>query len=535
LIEQSARSRIESFTSFWKESLSSSPVLELDGTWPSVGVLDLITFPLRARGDLDARDLEFISGCAAYLAELSERCLGLTGANVLVRVGDEGVELQVAGGPVREGETFVVRVEQDIREFLRLVPPSFPVIGDFSRVMGFESNYFSAYAIGLVTGYSPSGDGSVPNRKAPGNEERLEFVVKELSRQSGAYYQRIYPDESLGQVAELYLNRLIFPPLFMKESMPGLGAVQGMLEFFEEFNVPAKGMLRLSHNLSLSPDELISSAGIAFFAALSDTIPPPQIIAAANAKGLDVCLLRRAMLDVREALGLRGDWIDAPEFTEEDSRRVQIEKELGLLPWLCLGEKRLSGLVSEPWLRGFLQALASIDLPQAMRIADDFIDENPRDIEMRVQRIYLDVVRGDLERAVAEAEVLSTEPESETDPEFYHIWGVSALNRGDIPTAVKQLRTAFRFVGDRPLFKAEIANNLAWALIHTGDYIKALEVLDYGIEHSLCPVTMLLNKAYALHSLGREEEAMKIHTERLMKLAPTDRRVASGLVFRQMI
>ena len=523
---------VNNFRSLWSRHLVRSPLLELDGNWPSVGIIDLMTFPLRHRDELGQREGVLITECAAYLAVIAERCWIALGAEVKVQNGLHGICISMSGGPLSSGKRFIVHVERDLREYLRKVPVPLPVIGEFRRVLTFDGNLVSSYALGLMLGLAPSGDGPLKTEPLGSYKPHLEIAERELARQSVDYYTRVFPDEPLGQVAELYLCRLIFPPVLMAEPYPAMNAVHHLIDFFHDYRVNKRMMMNLCHNLALSPDELQSSVGMVFYTALLEEDPPSEILAAAQAKGRNMALLRPAMLYVREQFGLRPDWITEPEVTAEDLRRYEIEVQLGFLPWFNLRPSKVASKSTDPNLTEFLQALSINDFPQAVRIADQIIESNPSDLEMRVQRVYLDLYQGDIDRARHGAKSLSTEPEAETDSRFFHLWGLCEIYQGDTESASRRFNTALELCNENGVFRAEVANDLACALIESENFERALEVLDYAMPYSPSPVSVLLNKVFVLERLGQVEEASLIHSQILIRLAPTDRRVVGRLVYK---
>jgi len=335
----------------------------------------------------------------------------------------------------------------------------------------------------------------------------------------------LFPDEQLGQVAELYLNRLIYPPALMKEAALALGSVAGILNFVDHYNVGLDAARNLCHNLSFLADPVISDAGLAVYAALVDTKPPREICARAQTKGLYVGLLRTAMLRAREHFQLRGDWLEADELDDVDRMRFQIEQSLGFIPWLKLSQER----IGEKELRGVIQALSFFDMQEAVRLADGYIRENPADIELRLQSVYLDMIRGEHQEAIAQFRKILSEPGCEEDPMLFDMWGICDLAQGDVQSATEHLGTAYKFMNPENFHERGIANNYAWSLMLTEQFERALEVLETALRYSDTIVTVLLNKAYIFKVLSRHEEATAIE-EQLIHLAPLDSRTFQNLL-----
>jgi tetratricopeptide (TPR) repeat protein len=529
LIDTTVQQIAFSFKEKWNNHLQAAPVLLLDDTWPSVGTLDLLTFGLRLESNLSKDEESLVKGASAYLALLVHKCWSLIADKVRVDNSEEGITVTAQNGPALiENDQASVNVEVELRKCLQELPYPFPVIADLTRPISFDSNIICPFAIGLLTGLSPTVRGPWSIMPPKSFMPFLDVITKELARQSAEYYTRVYPQEPLGQVAEMYLSNLVFPPAMIGEVLPASNAVHKLLDFFTEYKISREAMQDVAHNLALSADDLLSYAGLALFAALADEMPPKEIIAAAQAKGRQMGLLRRTMLSVRKRLELGPDWVEDGLKHDRDKKHFDIETSLEFIPWLYLSRKRVEADAEDGKLAPLLAALCDFDMPTATRTLDKLIEEDPTDIECRLQRAKLEMLSGNNDQADSLCSAIYSEPNADSNPRFFNLWGLCALKVGDVPAALKYLKAGLALQNAGPWLKSDIANNLGWAYILKGDFEAALEHLEKGLQESECPTTLLLNKAYALWQLKRREESLDVRKE-LFQLAPTDRRVFGNI------
>jgi len=529
VIRDDVQNRAQAFQATWSKRLSPAPVLRLDSTWPSIGVVDLITFTLRTLTDLNSEEAEQLKNASSYMASLAHQCWTSFGAQVVLEDTNEGVILRAQGGEYLDsGEEHKFEVEKEFGTMLQVASIEIPVLADFFRPVNFDSNWVSPFSLGVMLGLNPMGSGPWLDRELGEIQPQIDNGTRELARTCAEYYAKVFPDEPLGQVAELYLGDLVYPPSMMKEELPALDAVDGVLRFCKEYKIGAQGLLDLSSNLARTPDELLSGAGIALYGALGEGDPSPEMLAVAEAKGVYMGLLRPAMLKAREGVELEGEWIGNESYGDAEAKRFEFELKMGFLPWVKLSSKRLFKPGNAEPLNYLLSALAYFDMERAMSICDDLISETPMDIEVRLQRIYLDVLSGEFDKADKGFRALLTEPGCESNSKLFHLWGLSDLLSSDSDATVEHLKKAYQLGGEEPHLQIEILNDYAWALISVGQLDDALDVLEEAKGRKVQSVTEMLNQAFALQNMGREREAAAIRRS-LYRLTPTDRRVFSNL------
>ena len=531
MIDPAVQSELKKFEEYWGPYLQVSPALALDRSWLSVGVIDALTFALRKRPDLGEFERGVLRGAAAYLGVLAYDCWGAFGVDARVEIAETGVVIKGASGPgIGTEEEVVAHVERDLRHVLETLPVELAVTSSFSRVLSEVDNFVSPFAFGLFTGTIPSIEGPWEHQTPEDFGEHIEKVVKHLAQTCADSYATLYPDEPLGQVAELYLRQLIYPLTLMAEDLPLRQAVRGMIEFFEEYKVSSAMRLRLAYHLSGLPDERIAGAGFVFFVALSDSVMSPEVRARAQQLGLTVSLYRQAMLDVREHYGLSGDWLLKPEYSEQDANQITKELRLGFFPWLKMSKERVLASAGDIEMQRLLVHLSQFNMKQAVLVLDSLIDLTPDDMQLRLQRVYFEVVSGEMEAAEAALKSLMSEPESENQPQIFDLMGMLQLIKGDLERAELFLKKAYGLAVADDIVRSELANNYAWLNLLKGDTEKALYLLEDSLAKNPGYFTALLNQTTALHQQGNEAEAAAMDAE-LIRLAPLHRDVFRGLIY----
>ena len=531
MIQSAVEKIANSFAKEWSIGSSLSPTLVLDGTWPSVGLLDQALFGLRGLNELFPFDEDMIRGASAYLAIKAEKCWTAFGASSEVTLGDRGIEIRAISGPhLSEGRQYLVRIEETLRNILMQDPEVLPIIGSAERIIPTGHNIVSLFAIGLLTGLSPFGEG--PWRQIAPNDwsEHTEEVLKVLATESADYYARVFPDEPIGQVAEIYLHGLIFPPLLLDEPEPAFRASQGLISAFKEYGFSLEQTRTFLENITRSPDELISHAGLVFTCAVFDELPCPEVIEVSQQMGIYMGALRKAVSHVRTHYNSETDWLYQEAFNHEHFKRYKFEQRMGLIPWSKLSPEDIASHQLLPIVR----ALASFDFEQSLTLIDNRLSETPGLIPLRVQRIYLEMIRGEFEQADAMFKQLLSEPGADSSSMLFNLWGLVKLSIGESEAAVRYMEVAFEIFikessNEDVIEKAEFVNNYAWCLIRAGDFDKASYVLSKSLESDFPSATSLLNQSFIMRQTGRESEAKESDLEAL-KLAPMDRRTYGNVL-----
>lgn len=531
---------LDSFVHWWQPFLGRARGLVLDGTWPSIGVLDYLTFHLRLRPRLEPSDALIIRGAATYLAAHTADAWEAAGVPALADIDERGAFVRVLDEAPAPWRGDVLRVQTALSKLLRSLPSPLPFLGDLARPISLEHNAISPFALGCSAGLSPwiereQGAPPAPDVDPTGASaarRRVELLAKHLAAECAQSYERAHPEELLGQVAELYLNDLIFPPLYVDEAAPAVRGARSLMRYFKELDVARSAALALCTNLAASADEAISCIGFVCAAALTEGPVDAQLVAVGQSKGRLTGVLRPALLAAREELTGAADWLGGETLSEDSVHRMHVEEKLGFLPWLYMDVMDLVASRSSPGAREAMAALLDYDFEKGKAGYDRAIVEEPGMIALRTQRIFLDLITGSLERAADSLRALAAEPSAELSPRFHELRGFVSLAELDTASAVRHFSAALRVSNVSPTMYANLANNLAWSHMLRAEFPQALIALDDGLREAKFPVTLLLNKAHCLWQLGDAGGKAAVERE-LFRRAPFDRRVFGLHVFEE--
>lgn len=530
-IQAHTEALLKDFTEKWGSLLDVAPSLNLDENWPSVGIIDLLTFSLRLEETIDSEVDGLLKGSAAYLAKIVANSWSRIVEKIEIGDGPEGIFVRAEGGEfIPEGEEVHVALEREFRNCLRTMPYPLPILRNKAKPVSFDSNIISNFTLSVASGLSPHVKGAWEEKDTQSFGKALLEITKTLALQSSQYYATTFPDEPFGQMAELYLNDLIYPPLLIGEALPTQNASQKLLSYFREYDVPEKTMIQIAKNLAQSPDETISCVGLVFYIALETEECDPQMLAIAESKGRFIGLLRHSIQEVRAQVKETKDWVvHGFEDNEGSEKHFEVEYAMRCIPWLYLSKDYL--VAARPnYLLDLLIPLCAFDLPASVAAADALIQENPKDIELRLQRINLEMVSGNTEKIADLFSSLLSEHDADKSPRFFSLWGQFMLHNGEAGSAEKYFRAALSLENNDDDLYADIANSLAWSSTCRHQYEATIEFCDKGLSRSRFPATLLLNKAHALWSLKRFEEANSIR-KKLFRMVPCDRRVFGSIGF----
>lgn len=528
MIDTSIQDRARSFIDSLRPFLGVSPVLALDYAWPSVAVLDALTFPLRKKASLSKREEELVAGVASYLGLMAYSCWKAFCAEPELVVGPTGVELRAKRGPKLDGtEPAVAYLERDLRAILLQPPRELLVCSSFRKVIAENDNALSAFAFGLFVGLLPTIEGPWARESVSSFAEQIAKVVDILAVGSADAYGRIFPDDALGRAPDLYRDALIYPLTLMAEDLPLRASARSALDYFERAKAPLPSIMRTSFFLSRMPDERISGTGFLLCVALASLAEIPDIRATAQGFGISLGLSRSVLAEIRERRGLGGDWLLKPAYDESDRRQIEKEITLGFFPWLKLPLARVYTSSSDRSLKELLLQLSFLQMDEALALVAKLLSTSPQDAELRVQRAYLLLACGEAENA---AEELRTAINFGPSAAAVDMLGTIALIEGDTNEAARRFAEALTLPVAHDMQRAEILNNAGWTELLRGNAERALALLDESTALDPALLVALVNRATALHQLGREEPAKKLD-EQLLYLAPLNRDVFRGLVY----
>ena len=530
MIDKGAQAELDRFIAHWSKHLAPAPELALDLSWPSVGVIDALTFALRKKQDFNDFESQLVRGCSAYLGAIAQKCWATFEVHSTLELTADGIVLLGKGGAALGAGEAEAYIERDLANLLHELPERLQIFSTFERLIPEADNFISHFAFGLFVGLLPTIEGPWSKETPQSWTANVVSAVKHLAATCADQYARLFPDEKLGQLPELYFSELIYPLTMMTEELPLRRAVHGLLGFFDEYKLKPAGCLKLSLNLMRMADERISDTGFVCAAALSESVDAANLRAVGSSRSVAIGLMRRAMHDVRTKLLGQSDWLEKGEYSEADKKQIVNEMRLRFFPWSKLSAAKIIAAEGDEELRRMLKALGEFNLRTANLIVDELIDLVPDDMEYRLQKVYLELLSGDLPLAEASLKSLMSEPLSENQPLIFDLMGTIQIFKRDLQSAEMFLKRARSITCDDPLVKSDLRNNFGWMLMLKGDFEGALELFNEALDLNPDALMALLNKTTALHQMHRYEEAAVVD-RRLLKLVPMNREVFRGLIF----
>ncbi len=511
----------ENFVKVWNKYLSINPVLLLDYSWPSISVVDLLTFSCRYKKDLSKILDDILIGASAYIGVVAKNCFKDSFDEVTLDNSEFGIILKLE----KNSDLTLIEVETLFRKRIEELPNPFPVVEGFETPITFEAPVVSFFCIGLFTAQMPDVDWS----NVEGfRSDIITNTKKHLANTCEQYLSKLVKKHSFAHLAEFYLNDLIYPPMMMNETLPLLNSIDKVISYFEEFQISKKVALEIGNYLVLSPDYLLSNLGLILVCALSNKVPSQRVIAAAQRKGDYVVFLRRAVKKVREFYGIESDWIKDGLKNEEMIEQYLVEKSMKFLPWLTLSIDRLEEDKEKNALAYAISRISEYDFEGALEFCDKVLDEQPEDTELLIQKIYLKLQLGKLAEVDELLPSLMTAPNVEEILSYFNLLAKISMAKKDFERAYNYFKAGLNIKSKDLMLLTDMQNDAAWCCMLLGKRGQALIHLEQGLLTSNCPVTILLNKSSILWELGDFERALKIR-EDLFQVSPYDRRVFSNL------
>lgn len=523
------------FATRWNRCFVSMPELRLDGSWPSVGTVDLILHQARNSKIKGSQWESLVRAASCYLAMVTRRIWIACGIRAIVSDDETGVVVTTYEDPANPWHSGRCRIQWLLEQLLEHMPPRLQVMGRFSRPLLPDHSVVSPFMVGVVSGLAPWTDypESTTDARNAASPARLDRVERVLATDCVQRYEQMFPDDPHGQVAELFLSGPIFPPLYLGERYVAERGAKGIAEYFTRYNIPVDHVRRVCHRLARWPDEQIALTAYVVASAVVEKRRIPELVPLGHAKGLIVGHARHALISAREIFGGETDWLADGELTAERIRLFRQEEELGFIPWLYLHPERISAVLSSKSAKEAFRAVVVGEMDKAVEALDEAIDDDSSSLDLRLQQAFWYLLVNDIPRLDAALDEMSTERGVERSGRYFELRGVSALTKGDPLGAVESFERALTLCGKELALQSNIANSIAWICLTMNATERANYMLDLGLRDARNPVTLFLNKLPCLERYGLTSKREACEA-RLMRMAPTDRRVINLLVAREL-
>ena len=332
MIEDSIRDEANKFATFWNAVLFDLPELKLDGTWPSFGIVDKILFSLRTKDKFNITDLNFIKGAAAYIGVLAYKAWSSFTECELIVVGDNTKDYLLKTKSENKQSILLCKT---LEHLLKNSNKEMSFFAEQSRFYTFDDNLISSQAAGIVSALSPHGSGEWSKLNQKGFEKNLIKAAKVMAESCVKYYKETNGGEFHGSKLELYYPHLVLPPIRYNEPQPGSRSTVALITYCLEQKLSRHEIKGLCKNLTLNPDETISTAGFVISCALIEDKPESWLLNAANSRGISMPFLRPALGLARKAFSVT-DFLEDFNNNQLESylNKIKTEHELGFLPLL---------------------------------------------------------------------------------------------------------------------------------------------------------------------------------------------------------
>ena len=466
--------------------------LKIDGSLPGFGPADRLFHCLPRGRALTPSERGVSRGVVLVASELIARCWSDIGIQPIVRLVNDLVVLE---GEVQGGK-IALALEEEFHRLREAPPKSFELTKGFRRHLLTPEGWLTPFVISCALGLSPTIRGVWEEGNVDEEKLRTQRLLASLARTVVGHYERLYPDEPIGQIGELYLSAGVYPLLGMQEGFPVVSAVEDLFRFFNEYRVGQGKVLRFAENISRFADEHLSSIGLVVSAALSEDAAVRRAVA--ERKGGFCGLLRPAYLTARERVGKQGDWMQSPE---SGSFYAQ-EKTMGFLPWFAMKPLAVEKLRKERYFLELCGALSLFDFHTAVDLCDRMIADDPKILDIRLQRISLDLLARQYDEAELKMRSLLTEPGAEEDGRLWRMFGVICFAKGEISEAVRHYKQALNVTLSGDDGRIALLNDLSSALIRAEQFREALEVCQQVRREDPSDIASLLNEAFVQRLLG---------------------------------
>ncbi len=536
MIEPQVEALAEEFTQFWGELFSHYPQYRLDYSYASIGTIDLILFPLRAREKLEARDLFLIAGAAAYLGKMAHDCWKTFAGPPQVRLTFEDGErpemyLCLSGGAILDSEEGMrIALCKALETVLCRPENPMPCFNRFAAPLTREGPRVEYFAAGLLAAVAPLGSGEYLKLRVEALGLNIDPAAKFLSQSLARHYEEIYPLDERFRQPDLFRDHLIFPPLGYDEPFPGMRAVAGLIDYAHAREMDLTELTEVCAELAKSPCERLAFPAFAIAAATCQNTVLDELRSLAEVLGVRAASLRPAVLLARRMLGFKESWKDFAKDgdLEGASRSLFTEYFLGLIP-LC--HPIIFDRVEQPPLHSFIEQLCWSRMDEVLKAYDaQGIVPGRETADLTLQIAFLDLFRGDTESSKGLLRRLDSVSLDDPATQFalFELKGRVAENEGDFQAAKSFFERAITFDTFDTLRYTSVITWLSGMAISAREYETAQSYLEQALSHDALCVRARIN--YCLHLQSQQDlPGMEEQLKKLLFLAPNSPRVFSLL------
>lgn len=531
MIDKNVPNLAKAFKDYANELTSQSSILQLDDTWPSACTLDLYTQHLWGKQEYEESESVYLDGVAGYLAGLCYASWSHFPDAIDISIlynSDEygpGVSIIAEGGRFLRGtEKVSINISQSLKFILSNTPDPFPVYYKFTRNINGGQNFIALFALGLFSGQSPFSKGAWKSVEPDKFQLYLNQCEQFLATSTAAYYQRVFPEETLGQIPELYLHNLILPSYEIIEKFPADLGTKTLLKKLAKSKEKPKVLKDIAINLAQLPCPFVSAAGFAVSLGLLNERLPDKLIAICNAKRDHIYELRPAVMTARAMLGKKRDWIQLANDNEfEEARKLlDYDCELGLCPIIKFANLELD---NEEFIELFKFASWSyIDVvDQWFNDYDGEVQELPHSV--LILKAYHAICKDNYKKAKSVIDILESKrtEENKFNESLCLLKSIYLIFTNELNEAINTLKDLSTKAENISL-KKDAINYLLSSYIEIQDIEKANELIKKSIKLMNNDMNFLYNAILIARVNDDINEFTKL-LEKALNLSPLDRRV----------
>jgi len=515
---------LTNFVNRWNNEAKDCPLAILDFTWPSISLCELIILPLIGKRELSKIESEIVGGVIGYCGEFVKRIWQDSGITLTVEKSS-GEQFVIIGWD--NGLANKIDLGKVLRSVIAERPFPLRIFNNYARNISTPHGLIAPVVLGVILGLHPSFEGPWQEEAENEAESRVNKLTQSLAKSVATHFQRVFPADTISQVGEIYLEGAIYPPIGMRERYPLAERAKSFVLALKKLDLSENQILGLAGKLVCVADYQLSALGLVIIGALG-TKHSPELLARSERFGRSAGFLRPAVVELRKEFKITDEWTNSVSEVEL-AKHFEYESRLGLLPFIYAPAFDSKLLLAYGKIKELYRALAQNDVASSLALSSEISIENPQLINIRLQRIYLEVLTGAIEDADLALRGLLTEPGVEDDWRVYSLLAVTVsslgnLDREKVDSVIRYFQSAYQYCPSNSEWFDLVCNDAARSLVGGSEMEMASNILEQGLAVSKNPLPLLFTKMILLRA-KKSEAALAVVLNKICELSPLDPRV----------
>ncbi|MDR2338319.1 MAG: hypothetical protein LBE20_06745 [Deltaproteobacteria bacterium] len=503
--------------------LKGYPQYALDLNYQSLTTINLLLETLRGKTSFSDEENKYLNGCACYLAAMAHDIWaffpGSQNLDLNLNENNEVILSTYGAKYTSEDSPYIINLTRTLKSIL--VSDTIMISPEYSKKLNSFENFIAPAFLGIACGFSPYGVGVWTTKKCDDLLEHTAVAVSSLATSTAQTYKKLFPLEKYGAQPELYISGLIYPPTGFEDYEYAKSALS-LIKFKNKNTLDDNEFYTLSKNLARLPDPRISETGLICAVSL------------ATADDLDLRLLLDSKLlhfDIFSAVSKIRPQLSSGNFlqvleTGELARAVNIlelEKTFNLVPYI----KFPSYYCQHQHLADLISALYLRNLKSALEALQELERQNKIDLDLFLQKIFIQICLGDLELAKKELEKIDLQSLPEGSPEqgfLLEFTGIIYYLEQDFKNSYNYLMRALNIPELAKSEKIIIAENISNILMASQQFDELIKFSNKLEINQLQNLNILINHCLAYLHVEDKKEFREI-LKNLVQKIPFDKRV----------